>query len=78
MDDQLVCSFFPVEGAWFSIQLGDLGDGRKSICDPLNFDCRVFPYKPDMTQAENDLTMTLRSMGQDMLERKGSILQILA
>ena len=38
----MVFAFFPVEGTWFYSQLDGLGDGRKSVRDPLNFDCCVF------------------------------------
>ena len=52
-------------------------DARASVT-PLNLIVAFLPYMPDLTQAVNYVIMTSCSMGQEMLESKGSILQILA
>ena len=78
LDDHLVFDFFPVEGTGFYSQLDGLGDGCESVRDSLNFHCTVFLYTPDLTREANALMMKSRLMGQEMLERKGSIMQILA
>ena len=78
LDYQLVFDFSPVEGTRFYSQLDGLGDGYESVRDSLNFNCRVFLYTPDLNLAANVVTITLCLIGQEMLERKGYIVQILA
>ena len=71
-------SLFPGGGTYFSIQLDGLGDVHESVRDPFDLHCRFFTNMPHLNRAVNSLMMTFRSMGQEMLERKISILQILA